>query len=122
MAIKNYRGLDVWNRSMDLVIEIYFLTKKFPGDERFGLITQMQRSAVSIPSNIAEGYGRSHRGDYLHHLSMSSGSLCELETQLIIAGRLKYISQSDAKKAWGLCQETGKMLVSMQRVLKNAKA
>src|SRR2546429_4285601 len=106
MAIKAYHELTVWMRSMDLVIKIVFVAKKLPKDERFGLISQLQRSALSIPSNIAEGYGRSHRGDYLHHLSMANGSLCELETQLIIAGRLKYITQTDATKAWGLCQET----------------
>lgn len=117
MAIRSYRELDVWNRSMDLVQEIYQLTKKFPKEERYGLGSQMQRSAVSIPSNIAEGYGRTHRGDYLHHLSISHGSLCELETQLIIAARLKYVTKSDAKKAWELCQETGRMLGSMQRTL-----
>lgn len=118
MPIKTYRELEVWKRGVDLVTEIYSLTKKLPRDERFGLMTQLQRSALSIPSNIAEGYGRSHRGDYLHHLSMANGSLCELETQLIIAGRLKYITQADARTAWSLCQETGKMLSAIMRSLK----
>jgi four helix bundle protein len=118
MPIKTYRELEVWKRGVDLVTEIYSLTKKLPSDERFGLIAQLQRSAISIPSNIAEGYGRSHRGDYLHHLSMANGSLCELETQLIIAGRLKYITRSEAKIAWGLCQETGKMLNAIIKGLK----
>jgi four helix bundle protein len=102
---------------MDLVIEIYFLSKKLPKDERFGLISQMQRASVSIPSNIAEGYGRIHRGYYLHHLSIARGSLCELETQMIIAGRLKFITQSDVKKSWQLAQAVGKMLTSMQKKL-----
>jgi len=103
---------------MYLVIEVYVLTKKLPKDERFGLISQMQRSALSITSNIAEGYGRSHRGDYLHHLSIARGSLCELETQIIIAGRLKYLTNAEAKKAWDLCQSCGKMFTSMIRKLK----
>ena len=119
MPIKSYRELEVWKRSVDLVTEIYALTKKLPSDQRFGLTAQMQRSALSIPSNIAEGYGRSHRGDYLHHLSMANGSLCELETQLIIAGRLKYITRSDAEAVWGLCQETGKMLSAIIKSLKS---
>jgi four helix bundle protein len=118
MPIQSYRELEVWKQSMDLVIEVYFLSKKFPKDERFGLISQMQQSAISIPSNIAEGYGRSHRGDYLHHLSIARGSLCELETQIIIAGRLKYVTNAEAKKAWDLCQACGKMFTSMIRKLK----
>jgi four helix bundle protein len=117
MAIKHYRELEVWNQAMDLVIEIYFLSKKLPKDERFGLISQMQRASVSIPSNIAEGYGRTHRGDYLHHLSIARGSSCELETQMIIAGRLKFITQPDVKKSWQLAQAVGKMLTSMQKKL-----
>ena len=117
MAIKHYRELEVWNIAMDLVIEIYFVGKKLPADERFGLIQQIQRSAVSIPSNIAEGYGRIHRGDYIHHLSMSRGSLCELETQLILCGRLGYVTKTDARKAWGLCQSIGKMLNTMLKAL-----
>jgi four helix bundle protein len=117
MAIKHYRELEVWNIAMDIVIEIYFVGKKLPSVERFGLIQQLQRSAVSIPSNIAEGYGRLHRGDYIHHLSMARGSLCELETQLILCGRLGYITKADARKAWGLCQSVGKMMNTMLKTL-----
>ena len=118
MPIQSYRELEVWKQSMDLVIEVYFLSKKLPKDERFGLISQMQRSAISIPSNIAEGYGRTHRGDYLHHLSIARGSLCELETQIIIAGRLKYLTKAEAKKSWDLCQACGKMFTTMIQKLK----
>ena len=108
--IQNYRGLDVWQCSMDLLDEIYALTKKLPPDERFILVSQMRRAGLSVPSNIAEGYARKHRGEYVHHVSIAFGSLWELETQLIFCGRKKDITKSDAKKAWDLLQRTGMML------------
>lgn len=89
---------------------VYQMTRSFPAEERFGLTSQIQRAAVSIPANVAEGYGRLHRGDYLHHLSMSQGSLAELETHLTIAARLEYIPREDGVDAWHLAQETGKLL------------
>jgi len=95
---------------MDLLDEIYIVTKKLPSDERFILVSQMRRAALSVPSNIAEGYGRKHRGEYVHHVSIAFGSLCELETQLIVCGRQKYITKEQAAKAWELIQRTGKML------------
>jgi len=81
----------VWQRAMDLVAEAYQLTQRFPSEERYGLVQQVKRSVVSIPSNIAEGHGRDHLGDYLRHLSIANGSLMELETQFLIAVRLGYI-------------------------------
>jgi len=110
MALKSYRDLEVWQKAMDLVVEVYRLTKHFPPDERFGLTSQIQRASVSIPANIAEGYGRTHRGDYLHHLSVARGSLLEVETHLTLAVRLKYIKREDAAPTWRLGQEVGKML------------
>jgi len=70
VALKTYRGLEVWQVSLKLVEEVYRVTRRLPEEEKFGLVSQMRRAAVSIPTNIAEGYGRSHRGDYLHHLSL----------------------------------------------------
>jgi four helix bundle protein len=110
MALKTYRDLEVWQKSMDLVMSVYQLTKSFPEDERFGLTGQIRRAAVSIPANIAEGYGRTHRGDYLRHLSIARGSLAELETHLVIAVRLEYISREDGVDTWHLAQDTGKLL------------
>jgi len=72
MALKTYRDLGGWQKSMDLVVAVYRLSKKLPADEKFGLTSQLRRAAVSIPANIAEGYGRKHRGDYIHHLSIVS--------------------------------------------------
>ena len=87
----NFRKLDIWLKSMDLVVEIYNLTMIFPNHERFGLSSQMQRSAVSIPANIAEGSAKSSNKDFARYLEMSIGSSYELETELILASRLKYI-------------------------------
>lgn len=87
--------LKVWKRSIDLVEEIYHITDNFPKEEKYGLISQMRRSAVSIPSNIAEGAGRKSSREFLRFLEISSGSLCELETQLIIAKRLGLIQNND---------------------------
>lgn len=108
--LASYRDLVVWQKAMDLVVEVYELSRKLPDDERFGLTSQMRRAAVSIPANVAEGYGRTHRGEYLHHVSMANGSLKELETHLIIAGRLSYFSKEDVRAVWERAQEIGKML------------
>jgi four helix bundle protein len=90
----NFRKLDIWLKSMDLVVEIYNLTSVFPNHEKFGLSSQMQRSAVSIPSNIAEGSAKSSNKDFARFLEMSLGSSYELETELILASRLKYIDSN----------------------------
>ena len=82
MSVRSYRDLEVWQRATDLVVECYRLTNLLPKSELYGLASQIQRAAVSIPANIAEGHGREHLGDYLHHLSVANGSLMELETHL----------------------------------------
>lgn len=87
----NFRKLEIWLKSMNLVTDIYQLTNTFPNCERFGLITQMQRSAVSIPTNIAEGSSKSSNKDFARFLEMSIGSSLELETELTISLNLKYI-------------------------------
>jgi len=110
MALQSYRDLEVWQKSMDLVEEIYRLTQRLPKAEIFGLTSQMRRAAVSIPSNIAEGYGRIHRKEYINHLSIAQGSLQEVETQLQITVRLQYLDREQAKQAWNQMQDIGKML------------
>jgi len=77
MTIRSYRDLKVWQKAMDLAVDCYRLSRRLPRSEMYGLSSQMQRSAASIPANIAEGHGREHLGDYLHHLSMANGSLME---------------------------------------------
>ncbi|MDR3235900.1 MAG: four helix bundle protein [Prevotellaceae bacterium] len=87
----NHKDLEVWKTSMDLVVTIYSITKQFPKEEQYGLVSQMQRAAVSVPSNIAEGCGRKSHKETHHFLSIALGSLAEIETQLLIAIRLEYI-------------------------------
>ena len=90
--IKSFRDLRVWQESIGLVKDIYSITSQFPDEEKFGLVTQMRRSAVSIPSNIAEGAGRGSQREFAQFLVIARGSLSELETQLIIAKELNYLS------------------------------
>lgn len=113
MSLKSYRDLEVWKKAMDLTELVYGITAGYPKDERFGLVRQSREAAVSVPSNIAEGYGHTHRGDYLKFLSNARGSLCELETQLILAVRLKFVTREAVIPAWNLCQQIGKMLLRM---------
>ena len=116
-GINSYRDLHVWQRAVELVEEIYRISAVFPNDERFGLTSQIRRASVSVPSNIAEGYGRRRRAQYLQYLDIANGSLKEVETQLIIAGRLGFIEKDQAQKAWSLIQDTGKMLTGLIRSL-----
>ena len=121
-TIQTYRDLLVWQKSMDLVVEIYRLVKFLPQEERFGLASQMRRAVVSIPANIAEGHGRLHRGDYIHHLSMARGSLTETETHLLIAIRLGYLQKEGAEETWRLLQEVGRLLNGLIRALRSKGA
>lgn len=113
MKISSYKDLIVWQKSMELVTFIYDLTKKFPRTEEFGLTSQMRRSAVSIPSNIAEGRRRSSRNDYLHFLNIAYASGAELETQIEISRRLSFGQESDFSKVDILIDEVMRMLNKM---------
>ncbi len=93
--IKTYRDLDIWTKAIELVKEIYKATEKFPKHETYGLSTQLRRSAVSIPSNVAEGFRRYHNKEYKQFLYVSLGSCAELETQVTIAKELKYIQKDE---------------------------
>ena len=107
-TMHNYNNLQIWQQAMDLVEEIYKLTASFPIEEKFGLVSQMTRAAVSIPSNIAEGAGRNSDKDFAHFISIAIGSLYELNTQIVLSERLGYINQS-------LSQELQKKLDNLQR-------
>ncbi len=116
--MKSYRDLEVWSLAMDLVEEVYRVCRQFPDDEKFALTSQIRRAAVSVPANIAEGWGRGSRAEYRHHVWIANGSLREVETLLIIAGRLKYVTSKDARPAWKLLQSVGKMLRALVNSLK----
>ena len=111
--IKSYKDLIVWQKSMDLAELIYQLTEKFPSSEIFGITSQMRRASVSVPSNIAEGYGRQSTGSYAQFLSIARGSLYELETQTELSYRFKYINADDYEKTLNLITEISKMLTSL---------
>ena len=107
---KSYQELQVWQKAMDLVDQIYRATKRFPKEEIYGLTSQLRRAAVSVPSNIAEGQGRNSTQQFLHHLSIAYGSLMEAETQLLIAQRQQYLDQTQAEALIEQTSEIGRML------------
>jgi four helix bundle protein len=111
--IKSYRDLEVWQRSKDLALEFYRVTRSFPGDEKFGLTSQIRRASVSVAANIAEGQARVHTGDFVRHLSMARGSLAEVETLLEIATGLDYLQREKVKQLWNELQTVGRMLTAL---------
>ena len=117
MAVQDHRGLVVWQRSMELVVECYRLAERLPADERNGLASQIRRAAVSVSANIAEGNGRHYRGEYLRHLSISRGSLQELHTLLEIGERLEYFSAAELARARDLTDQSLRMLTTLRRKL-----
>ena len=108
--IKTYKDLIVWQRSIQLVTTVYSLTKTFPSDERFGLVSQLNRAVISIPSNIAEGWGRELSKNYLQFLRISRGSLMEVETMILISKKLGYINEENFKELNKEIEEVGKIL------------
>ena len=111
--VNSHRDLLVWQRSMDLVESVYRTTARLPASEQYGLVAQMRRSAVSVPSNIAEGYGRQATGEYRHHLSFSRGSLLELETEVLLCRRLNYTQNDEVDAVLEEIAEISKMLGSL---------
>src|SRR5688572_716960 len=117
MPSKNYRDLIVWQKAMDLVVEVYRLTSGFPPTERYGLISQMQRCAASIPSNIAEGQGRGSDKEFQRFLAIANGSRCELETQVMLASRLGYIDEGTRNELLDRSEEIGRLLTGLTKSL-----
>lgn len=116
--IQSYRDLRVWQESMDLVEMAYRLTLRLPASEKFGLVSQMNRAAVSIPANIAEGHGSKHRGVYLNHLSISRGSLSELETYFELTVRLDLLKPESVAEVQSRCDSVGRLLGALIRALR----
>ena len=117
MGITNYRDLEVWQKAMTLVVMCYKVTERFPKTEMYGLSCQLQRAAVSVPANIAEGQGRSHTREYIHHLAIARGSLLETETHLQIAERLGYIDKPSLPPLLDRTAEVGRMLNGLMQAL-----
>lgn len=113
----NYKELKVWNKAVELATDVYSLTKLFPKDERFGLISQMQRSAVSISSNIAEGAGRGTPSQFAHFLTIAYGSCFELATQLTIANNLTYVKHDDFQLIDTKIIEVQKMIFRLKETI-----
>jgi four helix bundle protein len=119
--IQSYRDLLVWQKGMELVRGVYRITRGFPDEEKYGLASQLRRAGVSIPSNIAEGYGRNSTNDYVRFLRMAVGSLYEVQTQLEIAVSEKMISAEAHASLMELANELERMLVSLVKKLANSK-
>ena len=118
MGVQSYRELIVWQKSMDLVEDVYVATKQFPRDELYGLVSQLRRAVVSVPSNIAEGQGRSSTKDFLRFLSIALGSLKEAETLIFIARRLGYIDEPSQSKTIAQTAEVGRLINGLKNSLK----
>jgi four helix bundle protein len=118
MAVRSFKDLIVWQKSIDLIDDIYRLTRQFPKSETYSLSSQFQRAAVSVAANIAEGNGRESTKEYIHHLSYSLGSLAEVETYLVVSVRLGYADQLAVTPIESKANEIGRMLRSLQKALR----
>jgi four helix bundle protein len=116
-GIQSYRDLVAWQKAFEMGIAVYALTKTIPDHERYGLTSQMRRSAVSVASNIAEGYGRQSRTDYVRFPKVARGSLYELETQMLFAVELGYVEKSASEVVFGQFSECGRVLAGLIRSL-----
>jgi four helix bundle protein len=112
-----YKDLLVWQKGIALVKQVYRITSGFPAEEKFGLVSQMRRAAVSIPSNIAEGQARHTKGEFIQFISHAEGSVAELDTQLIISVQLSHCTQAQAESAFQLLSELRRMLNALRRRL-----
>ena len=117
----SYKDLITWQKGILLVKHIYKLTSIFPGEEKFGLISQLRRAAVSVPSNIAEGQARRTTGDFIHFISNAEGSVAEVETQLIIVVELSFCSQAQAETCFSVNDELRRMLNALRRSLESKR-
>jgi four helix bundle protein len=115
--LNSYKDLIVWQKAMDLAESVYGLVSSFPRAEEYRMTSQLTRAAVSIAANIAEGKARNTRKDYAHFLSIAQGSLGETETFVLLAIRLKFITESEAAPALALADEVGRMLTTLRRQL-----
>ncbi len=118
MSISRFRELKAWQLGMDLTEKVYLLTDSFPRSEIYGLSSQIRRCAVSIPSNLAEGHGRTSAKEFLQFIAIAYGSICELETQILLSHRLKYLDQSNLETVSTLLTETSKTIRGLQKAIR----
>jgi four helix bundle protein len=118
MSISRFRELKAWQLGMDLTEKVYLLTDSFPKSEIYGLSSQIRRCAVSIPSNLAEGHGRTSTKEFLQFIAIAYGSICELETQILLSHRLKYLDQSNLETVSALLTETSKTIRGLQKAIR----
>ena len=117
--LKNFKDLKVWQKAYELCLEVYKITKRMPGEERFGLTSQIRRAAVSVPSNIAEGYGRKTKPDYVRSLYIAYGSNCELETQVMLTEDIGFIEAALLEGVKERISEVERMLKALIKSLEN---
>lgn len=117
---RSYEDLEVWQLGLDLSEVIFNMTARFPSEHKFGLASQLQRSAVSVSSNIAEGSARDSAKDFLRFFAIASGSLAEVKTQLLIAKRVSLLSDSDFEKSINLVNQIGRMLAGLRRSIRHS--
>jgi four helix bundle protein len=118
MTIRNYADLAAWQKAMDLAEAVYRVTAGFPKEELYGLRGQLRKAATSVPSNIAEGQGRRSDGAFAHHLSIAHGSLREVETQVLLAGRFGYLDQDQSKRLLEQAAEVGRLISGLANSLR----
>lgn len=118
VKVKTYRDLIVWQKAMEMTVMLYQIASKLPKEETFALCSQMRRAAVSIPSNIAEGFGRNSKKEYLQFLYIAYGSVCELETQLMLCVRIEYLTEIEIQPLMDILTEIGKMITTITKKLK----
>jgi four helix bundle protein len=119
MSLASYRGLRVWQIGMEVAEQCYRVTAIFPREELFGLVTQIRRSAAAVPANIAEGYGRGYRAEYVQFLRIAQGSLKELETHLLLSARVEIVAQDIVDPILLKCDDLGRMLSALIRSLQD---
>jgi four helix bundle protein len=117
MGLESYRQLKVWQKGMQLAESCYRLTTGYAREEQFGLVSQIRRAASAVPANIAEGYGRGHRAEYLQFLRIAQGSLKELETHVLLSARVEIAAQEAVEPILACCEELGRMIGAMIRSL-----
>jgi four helix bundle protein len=121
MVVKSYKNLEVWQRAMDLVVRCYQITNNFPRNEIYGLTSQLQRAAISIPANIAEGRERKYSKEFIQFLSIAYSSLAEVETHIQIAQRLNYINSIETEKLLEQTSEIGRMINGLRNSIEKRK-